>query len=53
VLSKAAAEWKDENDFTVQAVGDREYRLYLFHEMLQHQYLGKVYIQGPFREAEK
>jgi hypothetical protein len=53
VLLKAATKWRDENDFTVQAIGDCEYRLYLLPEMLQHQYLRKLYSERPFREEEK
>lgn len=52
-LGRAANEWKDSDGYTLDFVDSREYRLYAGSEKLEHELRGKVYIEGPFRVAQK
>jgi transposase len=50
---KEAVEWSKADKYFWECVNHREYRMYAGIKMREHEFRGKVYVEGPFTGKEK
>jgi hypothetical protein len=50
---KEALEWSKADKYFWERVSHREYRMYAGIKMQEHEFRGKVYLEGPFMGEEK